>query len=209
MDKRIDNYITKSADFAKPILNHLRKLIHTACPHVEETIKWGFPHFDYKGMMCSMAAFKHHCAFNFWKAALMKDADSFEENNKNSMGHYGKIASLEDLPSDKIIISRIKEAMKLNDEGIKVPERNKPEKKEVVVPDSLQKELVKIKKQHLLLIISALHKKENILIGSAMQRQKRQKIKEFQLQLNGCQKVKYEIGNTSENSIIMLKYKNN
>jgi hypothetical protein len=88
MDKRIDNYIAKSADFAKPILNHLRKLIHTACPQVEETIKWGFPHFDYKGMMCSMASFKQHCAFNFWKAPLKKDADAFEENNKNSMRHY-------------------------------------------------------------------------------------------------------------------------
>ncbi|MGN6195018.1 MAG: YdeI/OmpD-associated family protein [Ginsengibacter sp.] len=146
MDKRIDNYVAKSADFAKPVLNHLRKLIHIACPQVEETIKWGFPHFDYKGMMCSMAAFKNHCAFNFWKATLMKDTDSYEENNKNSMGHYGKITSLDDLPSDKIIIARIKEAMKLNDEGIKIPEKNKPARSEVVVPDSLQTELGKNKK---------------------------------------------------------------
>jgi len=146
MDKRIDNYIAKSADFAKPILNHLRKLIHTACTDVEETIKWGFPHFDYKGMMCSTAAFKSHCAFNFWKASLMKDADVFTENNKSAMGHYGKITGLDDLPSDKIIIARIKEAMKLNDEGIKLPERNKPERSEVVVPDSLQSELAKNKK---------------------------------------------------------------
>jgi uncharacterized protein YdeI (YjbR/CyaY-like superfamily) len=145
-DKRIDNYIAKSADFAKPILNHLRTLIHSACPQVEETIKWGFPHFDYKGMMCSMAAFKNHCAFNFWKATLMKDADVFTENNQSAMGHYGKISSLADLPSDKIILARIKEAMKLNDEGIKLPERKKSDKDtEVVVPDSLKKELVKNK----------------------------------------------------------------
>lgn len=145
-DKRIDNYIAKSADFAKPILNHLRTLIHSACPQVEETIKWGFPHFDYKGMMCSMAAFKNHCAFNFWKAVLMKDADVFTENNQSAMGHYGKISSLADLPSDKIILARIKEAMKLNDEGIKLPERKKSDKDtEVVVPDSLKKELVKNK----------------------------------------------------------------
>lgn len=145
MDKRIDNYIAKSADFAKPILNHLRKLIHTACPDVEEAIKWGFPHYDYKGIMCSTAAFKSHCAFNFWKASLLKDADLFTENNKSSMGHYGKITSLKDLPSDKIIIARIKEAMQLNDDGIKLPERNKAENKDVVVPDLFEKELKKNK----------------------------------------------------------------
>lgn len=56
-DTRVDSYIPKSENFAKPILIHFRKLVHTACPEVEEKIKWGFPHFDYKGMMCSMAAF--------------------------------------------------------------------------------------------------------------------------------------------------------
>jgi uncharacterized protein YdeI (YjbR/CyaY-like superfamily) len=147
MDKRIDDYISKSADFAKPILNHLRKIIHVACPQVEETIKWGFPHFGYKGMMCSMAAFKQHCAFGFWKAALMKDADTLLDNQGQAMGHAGKIKSLKDLPSDKILIGWIKEAMKLNDEGIKLPERKKSEAKpEIMVPDALKKELVKHKK---------------------------------------------------------------
>ncbi len=145
-DKRIDDYISKSADFAKPILNHLRKLIHHACPEVQETIKWGFPHFDYKGMMCSMASFKNHCAFTLWKAALMKDAEVLKYNNENSMGHAGKIKNLNDLPADKIIISHIKEAMKLNDEGIKLPERKSDPKPEIIVPDALKKELAKNKK---------------------------------------------------------------
>jgi uncharacterized protein YdeI (YjbR/CyaY-like superfamily) len=147
MDKRIDDYISKSDDFAKPILNHLRKIIHVACPQVEETIKWGFPHFGYKGMMCSMAAFKQHCAFGFWKAALMKDADKMLDNQGQAMGHAGKLKTLKDLPSDKILIGWVKEAMKLNDEGIKLPERKKSDSKpEIIVPDALKKELVKHKK---------------------------------------------------------------
>jgi uncharacterized protein YdeI (YjbR/CyaY-like superfamily) len=146
-DKRVDDYIAKSADFAKPILIHLRKLIHNTCPQAEETIKWGFPHFNYNGMMCSMAAFKQHCAFGFWKAVLMKDAGELKENNAIAMGHLGKIKRLEDLPQDKIVISRIKEAMKLNDDGIKLPERKSSEKKaDIVVPFSLKKELIKYKK---------------------------------------------------------------
>ena len=48
-DPRVDAYIDKAGDFAKPILQHLRKVVHTACPEVEETIRWGMPHFDYRG----------------------------------------------------------------------------------------------------------------------------------------------------------------
>ncbi len=120
-DKGIDDYIAKSADFAKPILNHLRHLVHIACPKVEERIKWSFPNFDYKGPFCSMAAFKEHCSFGFWKAAIMKDAEKLKSNQDNSMGHLGKLKSLADLPSDYILISYIKEAVRLNDERIKLP----------------------------------------------------------------------------------------
>src|SRR6187200_2705305 len=106
-DPRIDAYIEKAADFAKPILQHLRALVHKVCPEAEETLKWSFPHFDYKGeMMCSMAAFKQHCAFGFWKASLMKDSEKlFAKIGKTAMGHLGQIRSLSDLPSDKILIS--------------------------------------------------------------------------------------------------------
>jgi uncharacterized protein YdeI (YjbR/CyaY-like superfamily) len=145
-DKRIDAYILKSADFAKPVLNHLRSLVHSACPKVEETIKWGFPHFDYKGMMCSMAAFKQYCAFGFWKTKLMKDAKEMMEQNEYAMGHMGKIKSLKDLPPNKKITAWIKEAMKLNDDDVKLPERKKRDaNKEIEIPGVLQKALDKNK----------------------------------------------------------------
>ena len=145
-DKKVDNYIIQSADFAKPILSHLRKLIHNACPDVQEMIKWGFPHFDYKGMLCNMAGFKNHCAFGFWKAALMKDAVSFKINNATSMGHAGKIKNLSDLPPDNMIIVQIKEAMRLNEEEIKLPDRRLKNREEVMIPDLLKKEFAKNKK---------------------------------------------------------------
>lgn len=122
-NKKVDTYISQSQDFAKPILNHLRKLIHIACPQAEESIKWGHPHFEYKGLLCNMAAFNKHCAFGFWKAALMKDADLLKENNADAMGHSGKLKSLSDLPKDKIIIARIKEAALLNEEGIQLSDK--------------------------------------------------------------------------------------
>ncbi|MEA2464529.1 MAG: hypothetical protein QOJ98_2276, partial [Acidobacteriota bacterium] len=68
-DPRVDQYIAQSPEFARPILAHLREVVHGACPEVEETIKWSVPHFDYKGPFCQMAAFKQHCGFGFWKGA--------------------------------------------------------------------------------------------------------------------------------------------
>ena len=118
IDPRVDAYIdNKAADFAKPILRHLRKLVHEACPDVVETWKWSFPHFDYKGVMCSMASFKEHCAFGFWKQSLM-ESDAIPAE-KTAMGTFGRITSLEDLPDDKTMIGLIKQAVKLNDDGRK------------------------------------------------------------------------------------------
>lgn len=148
-DKRIDAYIAKSADFAQPILKHFRELVHKTCPNVEETMKWSFPHFDYKGSaMCSMASFKKHCAVGFWKASLMKSADTLvaKAKTEEAMGHLGKISSLKDLPKDSVLVKYIKEAMDLNDKGVKLSVKAKPAtKKELKVPDYFMKALKKNK----------------------------------------------------------------
>src|SRR4051812_31223994 len=144
-DPRVDAYIDRAKDFAKPILNHIRGLVHEACPDIEETMKWSFPHFDYKGeMMCSMASFKEHCAFGFWKQSLLEDTAFPAE--KTAMGSFGRLTSVENLPSAKTMKKLIKDAMKLNDEGKKVQRAQvSKEKKEIVVPEILQKALAKHK----------------------------------------------------------------
>ena len=124
-DKRIDEYIAKAPEYAQPILEHLRNLVHTACADVEETIKWGMPFMEYKGPLCNMAAFKAHCSFGFWKASLMEDSGELAKNQNTAMGHFGRITSLKDLPSDKKIIALIKEAVELNEKGIKVATKEK------------------------------------------------------------------------------------
>lgn len=148
IDPRIDTYIEKSKDFAKPILMHIRKLVHKACPGIEETIKWSMPHFDYKGaVVCNMASFKEHCTFGFWKAAIMKDPEGvFNKDGKNAMGQFDRITSVKDLPSDKILIVYIKEAAKLNEEGIKLPAKPKTAAHEIAVPAELIAALKKNKK---------------------------------------------------------------
>src|SRR5262245_31204364 len=94
-DPRIDAYIATSADFAKPVMKHLRKLVHSACPDVEETMKWNSPHFMHKGMLCSMAAFKNHCSFGFWKWALLFGKGRGDGKSKDAgMGQFGRISAI-------------------------------------------------------------------------------------------------------------------
>lgn len=144
-DPRVDAYIAKSAEFARPILTHLRAVVHEGCPEVQETIKWGAPFFEYHGVMCMMATFKHHCSFGFWKGSLVvgkaaKDADS--------AGQFGRLEKVSDLPPKKELIAYIKKAMKLNEAGVKSPSRSKdrPGKPEIPMPDYFRAALKKNKK---------------------------------------------------------------
>lgn len=145
-DPRIDAYIAKSAAFAKPILTHIRAVVHAACPQVEETLKWNSPHFMYKGMMCGMSAFKEHCAFGFWKGALIlgKDGKPVED----AMGQFGRITKVSDLPSKTKLAGYIKKAMALNDAGVGSPIAARTRKKHpaLVVPQVLAAALKKNKK---------------------------------------------------------------
>ena len=132
-DPRVDAYIAKSAAFAKPILRHIRQLVHAACPDVEETIKWNMPGFLHRGLMLGMAGFKAHCAVSFWKAQLIFNPDSA---SAEAMGQLGRITSPADLPGDEILLGYIRKAAALNDAGIPKPAPKKSKtKKEIVVPD--------------------------------------------------------------------------
>lgn len=146
-DKRIDSYIAKSASFAQPILKHMRQLIHKADSEIQETIKWGFPHFEHNGIICSMASFKEHCTFLFWKASLMSDScNIFKQTASTAMGQLGRIEKVSDLPPDKVLVEYLKEAVRLNKKNVKLPPRSKSPVDELKVPDYFLKALKKNKK---------------------------------------------------------------
>lgn len=163
-DPRIDAYIAKAAPFAQTVLQHIRKLVHKACPDITETMKWSFPHFEYKGVVCSMAAFKQHCAFGFWKASIMKDPNKIMQiKDRGAMGHFDRITTVKDLPADKIMIAYIKEAVLLNENGIKLPAKTKTTQKEIVVPADIIAALKKNSKaKKVFEAFSPSHKKEYI-----------------------------------------------
>jgi len=140
---RVDSYIDKAADFAKPILTHFRETVHAVCPDVVEEMKWQFPHFTYKGMLCSMAAFKEHAAVGFWKASLVLGD---EVKSGDGMGHLGRITTLSDLPPTNELTAYLRKAVALNDEGIREARAPRKPARPVGVPADLSSALKKNKK---------------------------------------------------------------
>ena len=142
----VDAYIAKAADFAKPILQKIRTLFHKACPDMEEEMKWSFPHFVYRGIVGSMAAFKQHVSFGFWKGSLLGDPEGlFKKVGDTSMSGH-KVTSVADLPGDKVLLAYVKEAVQLNEEGVKAPSSKKKPKKALEVPKYFLAALKKNKK---------------------------------------------------------------
>ena len=140
-DPRVDAYIAKSADFARPILEEIRARVHAACPQVEETIKWGMPSFVHAGaILCGMAAFKQHASFGYWKHALVMG-----EAERDGMGSYGRLASVRDLPPKTRMQADLRKAMKLNEDGVKPERRKSAPRPAPEVPDELASALEKNK----------------------------------------------------------------
>lgn len=142
-DPRVDAYIAKKAEFARPILEFLRELVHQAGPQLDETIKWGMPTFEYKGQVAGMAAFKSHCAFWFAKGPLVVRGSG--PAGKQAMGEFGRITNRRDLPARKVLVGYVKRAIRLNEEGVKSPTRSKdrPAKKPLRVPADFAAALTK------------------------------------------------------------------
>lgn len=137
-DPRIDAYIAKVPPFAQPILQHLRAVVHAACPEAGEDIKWRMPFFVYKGQpLCFMDAFKQHCGFGFWHAGKVIADHADDDRTDKGMGQFGKLTSVKDLPSKRELTTHIKKAMALNDAGVRLMRPKAAPKPAPTLPDDL------------------------------------------------------------------------
>jgi uncharacterized protein YdeI (YjbR/CyaY-like superfamily) len=143
-DPRVDAYIAKSPDFAKPILTYLREVIHQGCPAVVETIKWGTPTFDHHGILAGIAAFKQHCVLGFWKAPLLTlEGKPLTTKMESGAGQFGKLTTLKDLPSKSTLLRLVRDSAKLNESGVRLERKPRPAvKPPVQVPADLRRALL-------------------------------------------------------------------
>jgi uncharacterized protein YdeI (YjbR/CyaY-like superfamily) len=133
-DPRVDAYIARQADFARPILTYLRDMLGEACPECEETLKWSMPSFLYKGkILAGFAAFKAHATFGYWNDSMLQQ----EEKNRSAMGQFGRLTALDDLPDRARLIALTRDSMALIDSGVKPP-RATAKKAPFTVPQDMK-----------------------------------------------------------------------
>jgi hypothetical protein len=130
---RVDAYIEKAAPFARPILTHIRAVVHRACPEVEETIKWGMPHFEVGGILCGMAAFKAHCSLTFWNAEEVVGGSAVG----GAMGEFGRITALGELPADEVLAGYVRKARDLRVAGVTRRPPPAPRRESQEIPEIL------------------------------------------------------------------------
>ena len=141
-DRRVDAYIAKSQEFAKPILTYLRDVIHEGCPDVVETMKWSSPTFEHYGIMVGFQAFRQHCVLGFWKSPLLAlNGKPLSKELVSGAGQFGKLTSVRDLPSRSKLVKLVRDAAKLNESGVSVPRRPRSVPTPVKVPADLSKAL--------------------------------------------------------------------
>ncbi len=140
-DPRVDIYIAEAGEFARPILQHLRKVIHQGCPAAVETIKWGCPFFDYQGLLCGFAAFKAHCSMFFWRDIDVSRWLPKTNTAGAGMGQFGKLTSMADLPKDSVLLACVRAAVEQRDSPASKPKRARKPGKELPVPADLKKAL--------------------------------------------------------------------
>lgn len=143
-DTRVDEYIAQAPAFARPILAHLRAVVHAGCPKVQETLKWSMPSFEHEGILCGMAAFKAHCTFGFWKHGLVVDRGG--ERWKEAMGSFGRITSKADLPPRTELLRMVRTAVELNQRGVRAPQRKHAPRKPPAMPPTLKAALARSKR---------------------------------------------------------------
>jgi hypothetical protein len=138
---RIEGYVGKAVYLDKPMRKQVRSIVHSVSPEIDETLKWSHPSFMYKGMLCGMAAFKEHCSFGFWKSALVLDGSGKPADE--AWGQFGRLTSVSDLPSKRVLTRYVRIAMKLNDDGVTVARPSRSRGAQSVFAD-LESALAKI-----------------------------------------------------------------
>jgi len=132
-DPRLDTYIAEAEPFAQPVLRRLRKLVGQACPQAEEALKWNSPAYVLgKKILLITPAFKAHCRCVFWHTAVQRLIQAELGKTGRGLELLGRIASVADLPPDRLLLKFIRAAAEHAAPGAKpdprdtVPKRSAP-----------------------------------------------------------------------------------
>jgi hypothetical protein len=106
-DPRVDAYIERLPAWQQAICRHVRELVHTADPGVEETVKRRVqPYFVLGGNICALLAAKDHMNVFLYDGGIVPDPDGII-----TAGHANKTARTVAVRRDEPIPDRALAAM--------------------------------------------------------------------------------------------------
>jgi len=140
MNAKVDQYLKKEKKWQE-IMHILREVALDS--GLTEELKWRQPCYTYSGHnIVIIQGFKEYCALMFFKGALLKDAKKILEAPGSAQAarqaRFSTVTETKKLKST--LKSYIKEAMKIEDAGLKVEFK---ETKDFTVPAEFQKKLDK------------------------------------------------------------------
>jgi uncharacterized protein YdhG (YjbR/CyaY superfamily) len=112
--KNINDYISKQAEEARPILKELRKIIRSTIPNVQEEILWGYPFFKYHGILAGITAYKNHVSFQVADSLGGEDRKTLEEKGYSLGEKRIQIKFYQKVPST-VIKQILKAQAKMNE----------------------------------------------------------------------------------------------
>lgn len=136
--EQINSFIAEHPEWQRRLMARFRQLIRAAEPEVFGLMRGNSPAFDHQGPMVSMHAFKTCVSIWFHKGALLKDHHGLfklsEKDDVRAMRKY-KVSEGETI-DEKAFTDLVKQAVRLNEAGIK-PGDGKPVRKALAVPPEL------------------------------------------------------------------------
>jgi uncharacterized protein YdhG (YjbR/CyaY superfamily) len=102
--KNVDEYLAGVPQPARSTLNKIRVAIRSAVPsEATETISYGIPAFQHKGVLVWFAAFSHHCSF-FPTASVI---EAFKNELKGFSTSKGTIHFPTDKPLPAALVKKM------------------------------------------------------------------------------------------------------
>lgn len=118
--ENITAYIEKATPEFKEVMIALRSVLNNPNFDIKEDWKWGAPNFNNEGMICWLAHFRNHVGMNFFKGTLIKDKYNLFTHYREEKGNRQlKFSDINQIIPEQIEYY-IEEAIKLNQENIKV-----------------------------------------------------------------------------------------
>jgi hypothetical protein len=147
MNKEVDIYLAKAKKWQKEML-FLRDILLSF--ELEEEIKWGKPTYTFnKGIVVMIQAFKDHFDLGFFKGALLQDKAGIliKAGENTQAARQMRFTDIKEIEKrSKIIKSYIKEAITVENNGLKYIGESKAEPIQVVELQQIFKKNAALKK---------------------------------------------------------------